>query len=524
MAVLNPIATFTYPVHTLILGKNVTMAVDSPSTTGTAPYTPLRFYVSPALPDSLRLDSLTGKISGKPLTAQTSTPYVITVKNGVPAYDKLDTVFISVLNAPTSLTYSALTPVYGVNLPITDNTPTLTATAPFTPVTYSIDTSGIKPLPTGLAFSSSTGVISGTPTSASNFANYTITVSNAGGNAQRTINMAVLNPISTFTYPVHTLILGKNLTMAVDSPSTTGTAPFTPVRYSISPALPDSLRLDTLTGKISGKPLTAQDSTRYIVTATNIPFSKADTISIKVLNGPTSLTYSQQTAIYGIGVGVTNTPTLTATPPYAPVTYTVDSLPAGLTINGSTGVISGTPTTASSTRNYVVTAINLGGNVKDTLHFSVLAAPTGLNYATTSLLAWKNIAIANDSPTVTGTVQHYSVAPSLPSGLVLDTNTGVISGAGTAASAAANYVVTASNVAGSTTKTLNIRVKAAPSALSYSASPVTYGVGTAITNNVPTVTDTVTLYSATLPSGLSDRKSTRLNSSHMSESRMPSSA
>jgi hypothetical protein len=62
------------------------------------------------------------------------------------------------------------------------------------------------------------------------------------------------------------------------------------------------------------------------------------------------------------------------------------------------------------------------------------------------------------SPTVTGTVSSYAVSPALPAGLALNTTTGVISGTPTAAQDSANYTITATNIAGSTTFVVAITI------------------------------------------------------------------
>lgn len=89
----------------------------------------------------------------------------------------------------------------------------------------------------------------------------------------------------------------------------------------------------------------------------------------------------------------------------------------------------------------------------------LLSAPSSLSYST-PVTYTQNTAITNNVPTVTGTVTSYSILPALPAGLSLNTTTGIISGTPTEASAATNYVVTASNGAGSTTATINITVEA----------------------------------------------------------------
>jgi hypothetical protein len=67
-------------------------------------------------------------------------------------------------------------------------------------------------------------------------------------------------------------------------------------------------------------------------------------------------------------------------------------------------------------------------------------------------------AISNVNPTVTGTVDSYSISPALPAGLLLNTGTGVISGTPSAAAASAIYTVTATNAGGYASTTLTIVV------------------------------------------------------------------
>jgi hypothetical protein len=133
------------------------------------------------------------------------------------------------------------------------------------------------------------------------------------------------------------------------------------------------------------------------------------------------------------------------------------------------------------------------------------SAPSNLTYPQTSINATAGTAIAQDTPTVSGTVTGYTISPALPVGLALNATTGAISGTPTAASAQAIYTVTASNSAGSTTAALKIAVGlAAPSNLVYPQTSITASVGTAISADVPTVSGTVTAYtvSPALPAGL----------------------
>jgi hypothetical protein len=104
--------------------------------------------------------------------------------------------------------------------------------------------------------------------------------------------------------------------------------------------------------------------------------------------------------------------------------------------------------------------INAGGGGQRDAYFNNLAIsnpPASLTYSSNPATYCTGVAITNNSPTSNGgAVVSYSVSPSLPAGLMLNTGTGVISGTPTVASAAANYTVTATNACGSTNAAVNI--------------------------------------------------------------------
>ena len=94
----------------------------------------------------------------------------------------------------------------------------------------------------------------------------------------------------------------------------------------------------------------------------------------------------------------------------------------------------------------------------DSAGFTFVVPPSDLIYKSSSIVTGYKVAIHNDSATVTGVVDRFSIHPDLPAGLNLDTITGVISGLPTEASATTDYTVFASNVAGNTTDTVTITV------------------------------------------------------------------
>jgi len=137
-----------------------------------------------------------------------------------------------------------------------------------------------------------------------------------------------------------------------------------------------------------------------------------------------------------------------------------------LTLNASTGVLSGTPTAVSPQTTYTVVASNSAGSTTTKIQITVnVPAPSQLVYPQSNISATVGVAILSDIPTVMGTVDLFSVMPSLPSGLMLDSFTGMISGTPTIQSTPATYTITASNAGGGTTANVTIAVNKALTSL-----------------------------------------------------------
>jgi hypothetical protein len=232
------------------------------------------------------------------------------------------------------------------------------------------------------------------------------------------------------------------------------------------------------------------------------------------VSSPSQLAYSSNPALYRAGQAITaNVP---STQGGAAAVYWISPpLPAGLRLDSSTGIISGTPTVASPSTTYLVTAANAGGSTTSTLTIKIMddvhVPPSQLVYSANPAIYGVGVTMTPNVPSSSGgAVVSYSASPDLPPGLSLDPSTGVISGEPTTLSSAASYLVTATNLGGSTTATLDItvieNVRLPPSQLVYSANPATYSVGTAITPNVPTSGGGAVLsysVSPSLPAGLS---------------------
>jgi DNA-binding beta-propeller fold protein YncE len=197
---------------------------------------------------------------------------------------------------------------------------------------------------------------------------------------------------------------------------------------------------------------------------------------------PSGLSYATLSATYGVGTAITaNRP---ASKGGAVAGYSVaPALPWGLTLDGTTGVISGVPTVAMPQANYTVTAYNATGSTSVTLSITVTSGgPTRLTYSNNPAVYTVNAPIPVNLPgTSGGQPVQYRVKPDLPAALTLNPDTGAISGTPTAASPASYYYIIASNPFGSVTAKLSIAIDNGDGSLAYSPSTVVYTAGHAIT-------------------------------------------
>ena len=360
-------------------------------------------------------------------------------------------------------------------------------------------------LPTGLAISSSTGIISGTPLVISSTTSYTVTADYGGGIAATTTMSIAVNPFApapSYSPSSNTFTVGTAI--STWTPSNSGGSA---TSWSISPSLPAGLSFNTSTGVITGTPTAVSSTATYTVTATNIAGSGNTTISITVNPQAPNISYSPAANVYTVGTAISSwTPTNTGG---AAASWSISpALSAGLSFNTSTGVISGTPTAQSLFTIYTVTATNVTGSSNFNINITCNnPVPPNISYSPSTNTYVVGTAISALTPTNTGgTVVSYSVNPSLPAGLSLNTSTGVISGTPTAVTATATYTVTATNAGGSGSATLTLTVNPALPVISYSPSTNVYTVSTAITSLSPTNTGGAVVswsISPALPAGLS---------------------
>jgi hypothetical protein len=245
-------------------------------------------------------------------------------------------------------------------------------------------------LPGGMVFNSATGEISGTPTALGSYPlTITLAVSGATGSVSSGFTLQVVNPAitGTLSYSSPSLIRGTASTI---NPSVSGMP--TGTSYTAI-NLPTGLSINASTGVISGTASSA-GSFDITVTATVTNFSGSlqahviGTISDPAIStlGAT-ISYSTPNTVTRSGGNsspspVSISPTLSGIPGGASPNYTLasGSLPTGLSLNASSGVISGTTSVAPGNYNFAVSLSISGFSGTDTSNSTTITVSNPANY------------------------------------------------------------------------------------------------------------------------------------------------
>ncbi len=383
-------------------------------------------FTGGSLPEGMYLQNLSPlRIAGVPVAAGTSN-FSISV---VDADSRATVIAYSIIvRSPPQITTSVLTTATRT---VAYNH-VLTGEGGLTPYSWSLISGALPP---GIGVSAG-GVVSGTPTTNGTFT-FALLMSEANGvGSERTFTIEVTDPVvitNSVPMPAGLILTGYSTPV-----TTTGGA--ASKRFSISAGdLPPLVAINSSTGLVSNLPLLA-GTYNFTVRAVDSA-GRVGALAEQITIGG-GLTISPAT----VPNGVLSTPysvTFSATGAVGSVLWSVSAgaLPAGLTLNAGSGLLSGTPAGAGSfsftvqaldstllpvTASYSMTVLNV-------LSIAPATVPNG-----TAGTAYSQALTASGA---TGAVSWAVTAGALPAGLSLGAASGIIGGTPTAAGSSAFTVV-----------------------------------------------------------------------------------
>jgi gliding motility-associated-like protein len=433
--------------------------------------------------------------------AGTGVTGTITVNNSLSGSTTSTDIFTFV-TTPTNLVYNTTTQTVNHGTAGSSVTPTVIGGG----ITYSLNAAA----PASITINATTGVINYSNTVAVGIYNLTITATNAAGNITTayTITVNAIAPSALSYSPASSIVnFGTGGTSGTPTINTGGLA----ITYSLTGIVPSAISIDPLSGIINYDNTLSAGSYTVNVNVVNNVGSTTATYNVTInATAPATLVYStaSSTSNYGTA-GTSVTPSLNNGG--ATITYSLnETVPAEIAINSSTGLISYSAALAVGTYPLSVVATNSAGNATTNYSITINAvAPSALVYSPVGSTASRGNGGTSATPTVAtgGATVAYSLTGTIPSGINIDTATGIITYANTLAANSYLLTVMATNSAGNITVNYTITINPSPNAglaaltISsgtltpvFSSGTTTYSVG--ISNTVSAITFTPTVADA----------------------------
>jgi hypothetical protein len=525
---------FTYTNSSIVLYRESTSVSIGPIINDPFGYS---YTVTPTLPSGLVLDANTGVIYGQPNSSASIGIASYTIQAVSTKRVRVSQITIEIKDIPIqtfNYTINNLNFTLASTVLSTVTTPTTTGG---TPTSFSISPA----LPTGLTFNATTGRIFGTASVCSAQTAYTVSAANSGGTLTSTLNIQISNPnpyaLNFNTAPASNNVLNTVVDGNFISISPTFTSPVanTDFEWSVQLLNPSSFGMNGLSqnpnnGTISGVVLSkTQTPMQLLITATH-EINKCAAAQILYINAenPNRISYNvDEFGFYKSFTFLDGYPIKPITPVYDPadlsgkISVEFSGGVAGLTIDTGTGVITGTPTSLTTSPATIQNSISpIASILSANFDFNIVSGLDYSDYPVTNWVVGTNVELKPNTQDVIvlnysltpGTNPDPSVIKQLPVGVNFNTATGVISGT-PALPGKYNFVITATTQmpqpSGNSFE-FDFTVDDLPvDGISYSDPNPSYICKQVIEQNIPATTGGVSglayslLYPATLPTGLS---------------------
>ena len=430
------------------------------------------FTVAPALPVGILIDGKTGVLSGTPAESMQSMEFTIMgLKSSGEVGQATIVIVIKDFAYPSHLTLFK-----GVKMEDVD--PKAPSYSHFT----------ITPaLPLGIVIDGKTGVLSGTPKESMQSMEFTIMGLTSSGEIGRAVMIIVIkdsvSPSDStiiengdFAYPSHiTLYMGVKMEdVDPKAPSYS--------HFTVTPALPTGIVIDSKTGVLSGTPVESKLPIKYTITGMKssgeighativilIKDSASPSDSTTIENGdfayPSHLTLFKDVKMEDVDPKAPSYSHFTITP----------ALPLGIVIDGKTGVLSGTPKESMQSMEFTIMGLTSSGEIgravmiiviKDSVSPSDSTIIENGDFAYPSHITLYMGVKMEDVDPKAPSYSHFTVTPALPTGIVIDSKTGVLSGTPVESKLPIKYTITgmkSSGEIGHATIVILIKDSASPS-------------------------------------------------------------
>ena len=438
-------------------------------------------------PAWLKIDSDSGVLSGTS-NATGNFTVVVSVKDGnAQTANKTCTVSIG-LGEPPLLDTTQQLPAGMVGVPYPN--PTINAEGGLEPYRFALKNG--SPLPAGLSINATTGVISGTPTTAGNTTTTIVVTGANGASTERayTIRIDAYNLAISSEVP---WVLQGQVYKDFGPLPLEATGGLEPYKWSMTPASTANLTLDA-SGTLTGRPATAGNFsvTFRVVDARNATVTKNATIQIapaaplefttepNLPNGKVATPYGGDVTILPAPTPVAGV-TLAGKGGLAAYTYsfkTGSTPPSGLNLS-TAGKITGTPSAAGTFKFFVV--IKDSKNTTAEREFTLVVEPYGMaisENASVVITGNQHQPLPPAAFSVTGGRPAYvwSSTPTPPAGgLTLNATTGILSGVPTTAGNITISVRVTDGASQTAIRNCTIRILPAANLTITTASPLPSG-------------------------------------------------